>query len=95
MAIGNVMLAGRKRKIEVSVSSLNHDLEVKAPLYARAYVGEYWVVDLERRRLICHQGPRPDGWRTVRELRAGQRLASSFRELPELVLSELFAAAYE
>ena len=32
--------------IEVSESTLRYDLEVKAPLYARHEVPEYWVLDL-------------------------------------------------
>ncbi len=36
--------------IEVAESSLDYDLKVKLPLYAKAGVPEVWVVDLENRR---------------------------------------------
>lgn len=38
--------------IEVSSSSLRHDLGRKQRLYARTGVPEYWVVDVEGRRII-------------------------------------------
>lgn len=37
--------------IEVADSSIDYDLRVKAPLYARHGVPEYWVVDLNARAL--------------------------------------------
>jgi len=41
--------------VEISDTSLNYDLSVKAPLYARAGIFEYWVLDLNGRRLISHR----------------------------------------
>jgi Uma2 family endonuclease len=37
--------------VEVSQSSLGHDLGLKANLYQRAKIPEYWVVDLEHNHL--------------------------------------------
>ena len=37
--------------VEVALSSLPYDREVKAPLYAAGGVREYWIVDLSGRRL--------------------------------------------
>ena len=42
--------------VEIADSSLRFDLHVKAPLYARAGVPEYWVLDVARRVLIVHRG---------------------------------------
>lgn len=42
---------------EVSGATLAFDLTVKAGLYARAGIAEYWVVDLEGRRVIVHRQP--------------------------------------
>jgi len=44
---------------EISDTSLSFDLKVKARLYARAGIAEYWVVDLKGRRVIVHR--RPEG----------------------------------
>ncbi len=43
--------------VEVAVSSIGYDLRVKAPLYARAEVGEYWVVDAVRKTVRIHRKP--------------------------------------
>ena len=42
---------------EVSGATLAFDLTVKAGLYARAGIAEYWVVDLQGRRVIVHRRP--------------------------------------
>lgn len=43
--------------VEISDSTLNFDLKVKAALYARAGIVEYWVLDVPGRRLFCHRDP--------------------------------------
>jgi len=43
--------------IEIADTSLAFDLTVKAALYARAGITEYWVLDLPGRRLIVHRDP--------------------------------------
>ncbi|MEO6759912.1 MAG: Uma2 family endonuclease [Saprospiraceae bacterium] len=42
---------------EVSDTTLSFDMTVKAGLYARAGIPEYWVLDLNERRLIVHRRP--------------------------------------
>jgi Uma2 family endonuclease len=42
--------------IEVSDTTVRHDATRKRDLYARAGVPEYWVHDLNGRRLIVHRG---------------------------------------
>lgn len=54
--------------IEVAVSSLGYDKRLKAALYARHGVQEYWVIDAERRVTWVHRGPCSDGtWSSVLE----------------------------
>lgn len=43
--------------VEVADSTLPYDLNVKARLYARAGIVEYWVLDLNGRRLVVHRDP--------------------------------------
>jgi len=43
--------------VEVSDSSLTLDLTIKARLYARAGIADYWVLDINGRRLIVHREP--------------------------------------
>ena len=43
--------------VEVSDSLIYFDLSIKANLYARARVAEYWVADINASRLIVHRDP--------------------------------------
>jgi Uma2 family endonuclease len=51
--------------VEVADSSYRVDREVKASLYARASVPEYWIVDVARETLEVHREPEATaaGWR--------------------------------
>jgi Uma2 family endonuclease len=48
--------------VEVAEASLRKDLGVKAKLYARARVAEYWVVDLSTRTVRRHTAPTDEGY---------------------------------
>ena len=43
--------------VEISDSTLNYDLRVKGPLYARAGIVELWVVDIHAKQVIVHREP--------------------------------------
>ena len=45
--------------LEVADSSLDLDTTVKAELYATAGIADYWVLDLEGRRLLVFRDPTP------------------------------------
>jgi Uma2 family endonuclease len=79
--------------IEVSVSSITRDLRVKPGPYAAAGVAEYWVVDVDARRVIVHRRPGPDGYEQFEIVGAGGTLVSASLELPPLSVAELLAAA--
>ena len=52
--------------IEIANSSLRFDLGEKARRYAGAGYPEYWVIDVTRREIHVHRGPRPDGtWASI------------------------------
>jgi Uma2 family endonuclease len=51
--------------IEVADTSLSHDLHRKAELCGIGGVPDYWVVDLNNRKLHIHRDPGPDGYRSV------------------------------
>ena len=51
--------------IEVADSTLRRDLGSKATRYARAGICEYWVVDVENRKLHVHRNPSGDDWASV------------------------------
>ena len=52
--------------IEVADTTLPLDLGEKATLYAEAGIPEYWVVDIEGRRLLAHRQPAGGGYSDVR-----------------------------
>lgn len=62
---GNPAPSDIRLLIEISDSTLAFDLGPKARLYARAAIAEYWVVDLENRRLHVHRDPTNGIYSTV------------------------------
>ena len=51
--------------VEVSDSTLTFDLTTKAALYARAQIAEYWVLDVQGRRLLVHSEPAGSRFRRI------------------------------
>ena len=68
--------------VEVADSSLRFDRQVKLPLYARAGVGEYWIVDLKRRVLDAYRRPAGDGYTEMATYRPGDEVALAL--VPEI-----------
>jgi Uma2 family endonuclease len=66
--------------IEVAASSLAYDRGLKARLYARHGVAEFWVVDANERTTWVHTGPSGDGWTSIIE--RGPKDALTTRSLP-------------
>ncbi len=56
--------------IEVSDTTLKTDRQIKMPLYARAGVGEYWVVNLQDNEIEIYARPSGSAYQLVR--RAGR-----------------------
>jgi Uma2 family endonuclease len=61
--------------IEVADTSLAFDRRVKLPLYARAAIAEFWIVDVQRRVLEVHRKPAGDGYAETTTYRSGDQLA--------------------
>lgn len=74
---GLIPLESVRLVIEVADTTLANDLSVKAVVYARTGVPEYWVVDVENR--IIHQLWRPEGeaYGERRELAIGEPIAAA------------------
>jgi Uma2 family endonuclease len=60
--------------IEAAETTVHYDRTVKARLYARAGIAEYWLVDLRGERIDVHRDPADGRYRTVRVFRRGERL---------------------
>jgi Uma2 family endonuclease len=75
--------------VEVADTSLEYDRTVKAAIYARAAIPEYWVLNLIDRQLEIFRDPQPDGYAARSVLPAGARAALSVRPAVELAVAEL------
>ena len=77
--------------VEMAESSLAYDRDVKAGVYARTGVPEYWLVDLAEGTLSCHTAPAAGPYQTVRRHGRGESIAPE--ALPEcrIPIDELLA----
>jgi Uma2 family endonuclease len=71
--------------VEVADSSAGYDRRVKAPLYAREGIREYWLLDLPAGLLEVHRRPGLDGYREIRRLRRGESVAAE--AFPDVLFS--------
>jgi Uma2 family endonuclease len=53
--------------IEIAASSLAYDRGIKARLYARHGIREFWVIDAETRVTFVHTGPSGETWSSIVE----------------------------
>jgi Uma2 family endonuclease len=51
--------------VEIAGTSLQFDLTVKAALYSRAGIAEYWILDVASQRLIVHRDPQDGEYGSV------------------------------
>jgi Uma2 family endonuclease len=65
---------------EVSDSTLRDDLQVKASIYARAGIPEYWVIDIRGRQVFVHSEPRDGFYQTVRALAESDTISAPGRD---------------
>ncbi len=57
--------------VEVSDTTLAFDRGIKAPLYARAGIPEFWVVDLKGRAIFVHRDPAAGIFRDIQRFSQG------------------------
>ncbi|MBI3973583.1 MAG: Uma2 family endonuclease [Chloroflexi bacterium] len=79
--------------VEVADTSIQYDRQVKVPLYARAGVPEVWLADLTGDAVEAYREPSPDGYRVVRRLRRGERIAPQALPDLEIAVDELLGPA--
>jgi Uma2 family endonuclease len=81
--------------VEVADTTLRFDLTMKAGLYARAGIVEYWVVDVTGRRLIVHREPAPGGYRPVAAYGESEKVAPEASPQHELLVGDIFPLGKE
>ena len=62
--------------IEVSDTTLKYDRQIKVPLYARAGVVEYWIINLQDDTIEIHARPSGDAYEFVRRVGRGETVNS-------------------
>ena len=74
---GAIPLASVALVVEVSSTTLNHDMKRKVALYAAAGIPEYWVADVNAR--VIHQmwAPAGEAYAEQREVAFGERIAAA------------------
>lgn len=77
--------------IEVAVSSVRVDTQVKPALFAAAAVPDYWVVDVPGRRVCTFAEPDGDVYAVTGEARPGDRLAPRAVAIDPLDVGALLA----
>ena len=70
--------------IEVADASLEHDRDVKVPLYAAAGVPEVWLVNLTEDAITLYRDPVGGRFATLRTTRRGDTLTAL--RLPDVTL---------
>lgn len=71
--------------VEVAESSIDYDRDVKARLYARSNLHEYWLVDLNENVVHRYLSPERDRYLSARQYALGHSLAPEL--LPNCVIS--------
>src|SRR2546421_13006142 len=66
--------------VEVAHTSLAYDKRIKAPIYARHGVWEYWIVDVNTRVTWIYTGPGAEGWSSI--VKRGSKDALTTPTLP-------------
>ena len=77
--------------VEVAVTSHVVDRKVKAPLYARAGIPEYWLVDVPAACVEVRRRPEGDEYADLAVLRGGDALVPAAFEVPPLEVARLLA----
>lgn len=76
--------------VEVSDSSLRYDRVQKAPIYARAGIKEYWIVDVGADAAEVYTQPAEDGYGECVRVNCGQSIPSTLLQGEPLMVDELF-----
>ena len=75
--------------VEIADSSLRHDRERKAALYARAGIPDYWVMSLREKVLEVLRDPQNGAYRSRTLLRAGDTVSAVARPESSIAVADL------
>ena len=75
--------------IEIANTSFTGDTTIKAEIYARHGLRDYWVVAINKRELIVHRNPTADGYADVRTYAVGESVAPLARPDSLIAVTDL------
>jgi Uma2 family endonuclease len=75
--------------VEVADSSMRVDTTIKSALYADAGVPEYWVVDVNARRILVHRDPADGGYATRSAHGSGEQVRPAALDVAPLEITAL------
>ena len=76
--------------VEISDSTLRFDLTVKAGLYARAGILDYWVLDVAGHRIGVHRDPQSGVYQSVRWYGEGENVSPLAAPDARLAVADAF-----
>jgi Uma2 family endonuclease len=76
--------------VEVSATSLNKDRKLKASIYARAGVPEYWIVNVAETCVERHTVPRDGSYAKIEVVRPGESIRLELLDAVEIPVAEIF-----
>lgn len=76
--------------IEVAYTTLKIDRQEKAPIYARANIADYWILDVIERRAYIFRNPTPEGYQAEISLQDRAMISPLAFPQIEIPLSQLF-----
>jgi Uma2 family endonuclease len=79
--------------VEVSSTTLAFDRTVKAGLYARANIAEFWIVDLISRQLLVHRDPVRGQYRSIAAYGEQESIAPLAASASPFLVRNAFPAA--
>jgi Uma2 family endonuclease len=79
--------------VEVAESTLGQDRLRKGPLYARAGIQEYWIIDLTSDAVEVCRDPGDQGYRSVERLRRGDTIRPLAKPDIALAVSDMLPPA--
>jgi len=77
--------------VEAAVTSLQGDSTTKAQIYARSGICEYWVLADQRRQLIVHRIPTPQGYADVRSYNEDEYVSPLSAPNEKILVGDLLA----
>lgn len=77
--------------VEVSKATRSYDISTKKTLYAREKIPEYWVVDINDRKLIVYRFPEAEDYRQKREFSASETVSPLAFPDFSISVSDIFA----